>query len=381
MDDSLSLEKMEIEKLNYIPWAKPNLYGNEKDLVAQALQSTWISDGTFVDRFENVVANLIDSKFVLSVSNGTAAIHAAYLSLGIKPGDEIIVPGFGFLAAANIALQMGATPVFAEVDKETWCLNSDGIEKCLSPKTKAIVVVHTYGNVCKMDGIMELSYEKKVPVIEDAAESFASKYKGRYAGSIGNIGSFSFQATKTITTGEGGMVVTNDKELNDRMSLYRNHGMLRKTYYWHELAGYNFRLTNLNAALGCAQLEHLDEIIKDRKRVHLSYIKYLGNEDGITLQKFSNDVEPVMWAFAAKLDPKTFYQGRDKVIEQMKKQQIETRPGFYPPTLMKHLYNSAPLPICEEIGLNVISLPTFTSLSDEQIGYICESLLSLKNSH
>ena len=226
---------------------------------------------------------------------------------------------------------------------------------------------------------MELAHRNKISVIEDAAEAFTSKYKGKYAGSIGEIGTFSFQATKTITTGEGGMVVSNDKELSDRMFLYRNHGMLRKTYFWHEIAGHNFRLTNIQAALGCAQLEHLDEITKERRRVHTTYKRFLKNEAGITLQKFGTNVEPVLWAFAAKLDLKSFPQGRDAVIEQMKEKRIETRPGFYPPSLMKHLYSSSPLPVCEDIGLNIISLPTFPSLTDEQIEYICKSLLNLKN--
>ena len=363
-----------------IPWAKPVFWGNEEELLIEALRSTWISGGPFVNRLENSFQELLSKKFVLTTSNGTSALQLAFLAIGLRPGDEIIVPGFGFLAATNIALQMGVNPVFAEVDSETWCVNSTGIEKCLSPKTKAIVPLHTYGNVCEMDGIMELAYEEKIPVIEDAAEAFASKYKGKYAGSIGDIGTFSFQATKTITTGEGGMVITNAKELNERMSLYRNHGMLRKTYYWHELAGHNFRLTNIQAALGCAQLEHLEKIVIERRRVHSTYNKCLGNEDGITLQKFGPDVEPILWAFAANLDPKAYPKGRDMVISQMKERKIETRPGFYPPTLMKHLYNSDPLPVSEEIGLNVISLPTFPSLGDEQIGYICESLLNLKDS-
>jgi len=369
---------MEIEKFNYIPWAKPDFYGNEKVYVNNALSSSWISGGPYLEEFGNKIAKLTGSKFALPVSNGTVALHAALLAIGVGPGDEVIVPGFGFLAAANIALQIGANPVFAEVDPETWCLNSVGVEKCLTSKTKAIVPIHTYGNVCEMGGIKELAHENKITIIEDAAEAFTSKYKGKCAGSIGEMGTFSFQATKTITTGEGGMVVTNDKELRDRMLLCINHGMLRKTYYWHEIAGHNFRLTNLQAALGCAQLEHLDEITKERRRVHTTYKSFLNNEDGIKLQKFGTDVEPVLWAFTAMLDPKAFPQGRDAVIEQMKGKQIETRPGFYPPTLMKQLYNSGPLPVCEEIGMNVISLPTFSSLSNEQIGYICESLINLK---
>ena len=361
-----------------IPWAKPTFFGDEKELVNAAISSTWVSGGIFVDRLERELANYCNTKYALSVSNGTTAIHVAYLALGIGPGDEIIAPGFGFLAAANIALQMGAKPIFVEVDPETWCMNPVEVEKVLSRHSKAIVPVHTYGNICDMDELLELSAIKKIPLIEDAAEAFASKYKGRLAGSMSVVGTFSFQATKTITTGEGGMVVTNDKELFEKMVLYRNHGMLRKTYYWHELAGHNFRLTNLQAALGCGQFGNLDKIIKERKRVHFKYIECLAGKPEITLQKFPPYVEPVLWALAVKLDPKAYPQGRDTVIEQMKKRQIETRPGFYPPVLMKHIYECPELPVCEEIGRQVISLPSFVSLKNEEIELICENLLALK---
>lgn len=361
-----------------IPWAKPEFWGKEQEYITQALTSTWISGGEFVDRFEHEFATYCGVPYALTSSNGTTAIHMAYLALGIGPGDEVIIPGFGFLAAANIAIQMGAKPVFSEVDPTTWCITAAEIEKCLSPHTKVIVPIHTLGNVCLMDEIISLAETLKIPIIEDAAEAFTSRYKNRLAGTMGTIGTFSFQATKIITTGEGGMVITEDKELYDDMWLYRNHGMLRKQYYWHELAGYNFRLTNLQAALGCAQMEKLPQIVQERKRVHKCYVKHLSKISGLSLQQFLPVVDPVIWAIAVKLDLDAYPQGRDAVIVGMKELGIETRPGFYTPSLQKHLYDCPPLPICEEISRQVISLPTYPTLDDEHIEQICTKLNSLR---
>lgn len=360
-----------------IPWAKPVFWGKEHSYVAEALSSTWISGGPFVERFEQGLAEYCGIPFTLATSNGTTSIHLAYLALGLRSGDEVIVPGFGFLAAANIALQMSVKPVFAEVDPSTWLVTASEIEKCLSSHTKAIVAVHTYGNICDMDDILSLSSQHNIPVIEDAAEAFGSCYKGYKAGSMGTVGTFSFHATKTVTTGEGGMVTTKHQDLYDTMALYRSHGMLRKVYYWHELAGHNFRLTNIQAALGCAQMESIEEIIRGRNRVHLTYLKFLSTMPGVTPQLFMPEVQSVLWALAVKLDPSAFPQGRDAVIQQMRDLQIETRPGFYSPNLME-FYHSPRLPICEEISQQVISLPTFPTLQDEQIEYICHHLHDLR---
>jgi perosamine synthetase len=362
---------------SFIPWAKPTLWGNEQDYLVEALNSTWISGGPYVEWFEREFAKYTGSPFALTSSNGTTAIHMAYLALGLKSGDEVIVPGFGFLAAANLALQFEAKPVFAEVDPATWLVTAQEIEKCLSPKTKIIVPIHSYGNVCEMDKIIELANNHDIPVVEDAAESFSSVYKGHQAGTMGTIGTFSFQATKTITTGEGGMTVTENEELNKLMALYRSHGMLRKVYYWHELPGHNFRMTNLQAALGCAQLEKIDLVIRERNRVYSRYKKYLFNNHGITPQDYSPNVEPVLWSMAIKLDKRAYPQGRDEVMRQMTSLQIETRPGFYSPRFMD-FYSCPRLPISEEISELAISLPTFPSLKNEEIEYICSSLISLQ---
>lgn len=360
-----------------IPWAKPTLWGNEQDYVVDALNSTWISGGSYVEKFEREFAKYTGSPFTLTSSNGTTALHMAFFALGLKPGDEVIVPGFGFLAAANLAMQFGAKPVFAEVDPDTWLITAVEIMKCLSPKTKIIVPIHTYGNVCEIDKIVEVAHNHEIAIVEDAAEAFASQYNGQQAGTFGTIGTFSFQATKTITTGEGGMTITENEEMNNYMALYRSHGMLRKKYYWHELPGHNFRLTNLQAALGCAQLEKLDHVIRERNRVYSHYKKYLSDCYGITPQYFSPDVEPVLWAMAIILDKRAYPQGRDEVMKQMTHLQIETRPGFYSPSFID-FYSCPELPISEEISEQVISLPTYPSLQNGEIEYICNSLISLQ---
>jgi perosamine synthetase len=360
-----------------IPWAKPDFWGKEEQYVLEALSSTWISGGSFIERLESSLAEYCGMSFAAAASNGTTAIHMAYLALGIGPGDEVIVPGFAFLAAANVALHVGAQPVFAEVHPDTWCLTAAAVEECLTPRTKLIVPVHTYGNMCNMDGILAVAEAHGVPVLEDAAEAFGSRYRGRLAGTMGLLGSFSFQATKTITTGEGGMVITSDQALYDLMALYRSHGMLRKRY-WHEVAGHNFRLTNLQAALGIAQFEFLDQIILERRRVYDAYRARFDNASGLAMQYFPPEVEPVLWAMAVKLDPEAFPQGRDEVISQLQTEgAIETRPGFYAASLMD-LYNCPALPICEEISRQVISLPTYPSLSNEQIEFVCDRLMSLR---
>lgn len=301
----------------------------------------------------------------------------ALLALGVGPGDEVIVPGFAFMAAANVVLQLGAQPSFTEVDPATWCMTASGVARRLSPKTKLIVPVHTYGNVCAMDEIMALASGKSIAVLEDAAEAFLSRFNDCLAGTLGTLGTFSFHATKTITTGEGGMVVTSSQELHDRLYLYRNHGMLH-TRYWHEVPGHNFRMTNMQAALGCAQLEKIDQIIFERKRIYASYRKYLSKVPGVALQSFARGVEPVVWAVAVKLEPRAYPQGRDAVMRQLQDAGVESRNGFYAASMLRHLYGCSTLPICEDLARQVISVPTYCSLADGDIEFICSLLDSLR---
>jgi perosamine synthetase len=364
-----------------IPWAKPTIFGNEVQFLTQAVESTWLSDGEFVGRLEKDIAEQFFCNNAIVVSNGTAALDLAYRMVGLGPGDEVIVPGFGFMAAANVAIHQGASPVYADVDENTWCVTANTIDKCISDRTKLIVPIHTYGNVCQMYDIMDLARARGIAVIEDGSEAFGSKIKNQHAGTFGDLATFSFHATKTITTGEGGVILTNDSELAEKLRTYRSHGLLRKKHYWHEVPGHNFRMTNLQAAFGCAQLIHFDQIVVERKRVYNKYKECIASKSGIQLQHYESIVDPVVWTFAIKLNPTRQDISRDCVAAKMKEMGIETRPGFYTPFQMKHIYFSKRNPISEEVSNNVLSLPTYAALSDMEIEYISKTLTSILDRH
>jgi perosamine synthetase len=357
-----------------IPWAKPEFWGDEEGFVVDALRSSWVSGGPFLDRLEREFTEILGSPNVFAVANGTAAIHLSYLVLGVQPGDEIVVPAFGFLAAANMALLMGARPVFADVDPATWCATAETIEPCLTERTKAIVPVHTYGNVCDVEAIRSLADANGIAVIEDAAEALFSSCRGRQAGTVGLLGTFSFQATKTITTGEGGLVVTSDEALVEPLALYRSHGMAGARRYWHYVPGHNFRLTNLQAALGCAQLLHRDEVVAARRLLAARYAERLQGVGGVELQRPTAGADVVLWAMTVRLDPATFAAGRDPVMAAMAADGVETRPGFYPPRAIGLYGDVRPTPQAEEISGSTISLPSFPSLTEEEIDRVCTSL-------
>jgi perosamine synthetase len=356
----------------HIPWAQPHLSGDEDTYLLDAIRSTWISGGRYVDQLEQRIGEHLASPQAVTTSNGTTALHLAYLALGIGPGDEVIVPGFSFAAPANMALAVGATPVFADVEPDTWCLDPEAVAAALTSRTRAIVAVHTYGNVCDMDPIMALAAERSVSVVEDTAEAVFSKYRGRWAGAIGDVGCLSFQATKTITTGEGGMVLCAGAELADMMRLIRNHGM-RERRYFHSVVGHNFRLTNLQAALGCAQLDKLPEILASKQRAHEGYRSGLSGVNGLTLQTFRDGVDPAVWVTGVKLDPAVFGP-RDEVMARMGEAGIETRPGFYAFHSMP-IYPDAPrLPVSQDLADNVITLPSHSGLSEADVERVCQSL-------
>lgn len=360
-----------------IPWAKPCLFGNEKDYVMDALQSTWISGGKYVDRFETEIARILGINHAATTSNGTTALHLALLSLGIGKGDEVIVPDFTFVATANTVIHTGAKPVYVDIDPGTWCIDPEQVERNITDRTKAIIPVHVYGNMCDMDALKEIADKNDLYIIEDTAEAIFSKYRGKYAGSFGELGCFSFHAAKTITMGEGGAVLTNDNELFERMKILRSQGMRKGKRYWHDVIGYNYRLTNMQAAVGCAQLENREQIINEKKRIYKRYLENLSGIEGIEFQFIPEEIEPVMWAVALKIEHEYFRGDRDFLIEQMHKKGIETRPGFYPFSVMP-IYDAPSLPVAEYVGRSVISVPSYSFISDDDIDYICEQLKSLR---
>ena len=366
--------KSKINKM--IPWAKPELFGNEKGFILDALHSTWISDGEYVDRFEADFARLIGTKYAVTTSSGTAALHLALLAAEIGPGDEVIIPDFTFVAPANMVLQIGAKPVYVDINPNTWCIDINEVEKNITDRTKAIIPVHVYGNICDMEALVRTAEDNGIYLIEDVAEAAFSRYRGKSAGSFGALGCFSFQATKAITTGEGGAVVTNDEELSKQVRILRNHGMRAGKRYWHDVVGYNYRLTNIQAAFGCAQLEKIDKMIDEKNRIYRRYLKNLSDLPGIEFQHIPEEVEPVIWAAAIKMSPEYFKGGKDYVMAELLKRNVETRPGFYPFHTMP-LYDAPLLPVAESVSKNIISLPSFISIENSVIDYICDELLSL----
>lgn len=362
-----------------IPWAKPVYFGKEKEYVLDAVNSTWISGGPYVDRLEKDFTAHNGAEHGLTVSNGTAALQLVLAALGIGPGDEVIVPAFSFAAAANMVMNLKAVPVYADINPDTWCMDPRGLEKLISARTRAVLPVHTYGNVCDMEQLGDICDKHRLLLIEDAAEAAFSKYNGKFAGTFGDAGCFSFQATKTMTTGEGGFVLASGSELHNKLLLLRDHGMNKKRRYWHDAAGYNFRMTNLQAALGCAQLENIAAILSEKKRVFRDYQAELGEEKGIKLQTFTPGADPAVWTAAVMLDDAFFPGGRDACIRTLLDKGIETRPGFYPFSAMP-LYKAPRSQVAESVSAKIICLPSFCGLSKEDIAYICGCLKGLRGS-
>jgi perosamine synthetase len=363
-----------------IPWARPMFVGSEKAYVMEALDSTWISGGAYVERFEEEFAKTIKAPYVITTSSGTTALYLAILGLGIGPGDEVIMPGFTFAAIANMVIAAGATPVFCDVDPHTWCIDPQSAEEAITKKTKAICAVHLYGNVCEMDRLAAICRKHRLFLIEDVAEAAMSRYKDRFAGTLSDVAAFSFQATKTIAMGEGGCVTAKNKDLYARMKTIRNHGIDRKRYYWHTVIGHNFRLPNLQAAIGCAQLEKIQTILLRRKELAQVYREQLEKIPGVIEQQIKSNVDPAVWAIAVKIDPKVWGKSRDRLLAQLLEAGIEGRPGFYPLQTMPLYQGFArrTLPVATDVGANILSLPFFLGLTEKQIIWMCDQLRRLR---
>lgn len=352
-----------------IPWGKPHFWGKEREYLNKAFDSTWISGGQYVDQLESEFAKFHGYSHGLAVANGTCSIFLSLKVLNIGPGDEVLIPGFGFIAALNMVLEVGATPVFCDIDPETMLIDVAEVAKKITPKTKAVLPIHTYGNVCDMTALRELADKHGFAVLEDVAEATFSKYSGKYAGTFSELSSFSFQTTKTITTGEGGMILTNDSSLDQKIRKLRSHGMGAKKY-WHEGVAYNFRLTNLQAAIGVAQFEFRDEIIKQRNELYQKFVEGFSSFSAFKLQKYKSEVDPVVWAFPLVLNPGNKYS-RDDLMAKLASEGIETRPGFYTADVLP-AYEAPFLPHSRFIAENTITIPFYIGITDGEISYMLD---------
>jgi perosamine synthetase len=355
-----------------IKWAEPDISEIEINYINQAIQSGWISGGPFIEELEKQLANILKCKYAILTSNGTTAIHLAFIGLGLKPGDEIIIPSFGYHAATNIANLMGLNVRFCDVDLSTYCISASKFEEMIGEKTKVLVLIHTYGNVGNLDKILKVCKEKNISVIEDAAEAFGVKYHDNYVGTIGTIGTFSFHASKSITTGEGGLVVTNDDNLAERLLLFRSHGVKENKYY-HLVPGHNFRLTNLQAAMGLAQLKRIEYFLQKRNKIFNYYKSKLKNFQKIILPSFSENIEPLPWTYPIRL--KNYEEDqRDKLIDFFSHHGIETRRAFYCAEELPYIKTKDTFSNSIMLSRSVLSLPIHTSISIADLDKICDTL-------
>ena len=363
----------------HIPIAEPALIGNEKKYVLDCVDSGWISSaGKYVKMFEDMFSQFCGVDYAVSCCNGTAALRLILLALGIGSGDEVIVPSFTFVATANAVLSCGAKPIFVDSDITTWNIDPSLVEKLITPNTKAIIPVHIFGCPVDMDPILAIAKKYDLFVIEDAAEAHGAEYKGRKVGSFGVASMFSFYGNKIITTGEGGMIVTNDLELSKKIRQLSSHGMSPTDRYWFPVVGYNYRMTNIAAAIGLAQLEKIDWHLERRKLVNAKYVSILSNDDRIVLQHQPEWACSSFWMNSVLIKD-TSKISRDDVMSRLLEAGIETRPLFYPMHTLP-IYKSdlnGELGVSERIAFNGLSLPSFATLDYETIEYICDKFLQI----
>ncbi len=360
----------------FIPVAQPDLSGNESKYVNQCLSSSWISSkGKFIDRFERDFAKFIGAKYAIATSNGTTALHLSLTALGIGEKDEVLVPDLTFIASANTIVYTGAKAILVDVDRQNWNIDPRKIEDKISSTTKAIMIVHLYGNPADMNKIMPIAKKSGLFVIEDAAEAHGAEVRinntWKKVGSIGEAGCFSFYGNKIITTGEGGMVVTNNKELAEKMRVLRDHGQKPDRRYYHEVIGFNYRMTNLQAAIGCAQLERIKEFIRKKREIAKLYNQYLRNIPGVTLPKEEAYAKNVYWMYSVLLD-KPYPKTRDQLINLLLRDKIESRPFFYPIHQLPPYRQRGNFQNADYLSTHGMNLPSSITLQEVEIKRICD---------
>jgi perosamine synthetase len=356
------------------PWLGPK----ERVLLNECLTTRWVSSqGRFVGEFERAFAGYCGVKHGVATTNGTAALHLALACLGIGPGDEVIVPALSFVGTANPVMYCGATPVFVDSVPDTWNLDPSAVEKAVTRKTRAIIAVHLYGHAAHMDELLTIARRHGLHVIEDACEAHGGEYRGAKLGSLGTIGCFSFYANKVITTGEGGMLITNNGAIAEKARLLRDHGMSKKRKYWHSQIGYNYRMTNLQAALGVAQIERIERVLVRKRRQARLYNSLLREVPGITVPREATWARHIYWLYTVLIEGR-YKLSRKKLMKALALRGVETRPMFYPITTMPPYRNgNHRFPVAERISKRGLSLPSFPLLKENRIREICAVIRGL----
>ena len=359
-----------------IPVCEPTLGGNELKYVQQAIESNWISSaGRFIRDFEARFAEICGVQYGIACANGTVAMHLAMATLGLEPGDEVIIPTFTMIATANAVTYCGAKPVLVDMEPNYWQMDIDQVEAKITPRTRAIVPVHIYGHPTDMQPLMALAEKHGLLVIEDAAEAHGAEYQGRRTGGLGHAAGFSFYGNKIITTGEGGMVTTNDRNLAQLAWNLRDHAFSHERHFWHKFVGFNYRMTNLQAAVGLAQVEQLDGFVAARRRNALEYNRRLHGIPGIRTPAEAPWAKNVYWMYGILVDEQEYGMSRDALRKVLADHGIETRTFFIPmhcqPVYWKQ-YQGERYPVAEDLCRRGFYLPSASSLALDEIEYVAE---------
>ena len=357
----------------------PSITQKEIDYVTDAVTNAWYGNANiYHERFERAFAEYVGRRYAIALPSCTSAIHLALAALGVGPGDEVVLPEATWIASSAPVTYVGATPVFADIDERTWCLSPRSFEECLTPRTKAVIPVDLYGNMPDMDAILEIAQRHRIAVIEDAAEAIGSEYKGRRAGSFGNASVFSFHGSKTLTTGEGGMLVTDDDDLRARALFLRDHGRKPgdKMFFNHEVA-YKYKMSSMQAALGLAQLERVDELLARKRLIFGWYEKNLRDVKGIELNYGAPETQNVYWMVTAVLDPRIGLK-KEKLMRLMDEQQIDCRPFFFPLSSIPAYFETEQARLARARNRTAyrvtpygINLPSGLNLTEDNVAFVC----------
>lgn len=362
-----------------IPVNEPKFGSREKELLLDCIETGWVSsDGPYIKQFEELFASFIGLKYGVAVCNGTAAIEAALFALNVSPGDEVIMPTFTIISCAVATVRLGARPVLVDIDPELWTMDVGMIEKKITPKTKVIMPVHIYGHPVDMDPLMEIASRYRLWVMEDAAEAHGAEYKGRKCGSMGNVSSWSFYANKIVTTGEGGMVLTDDPVLAERARSFRNLCFKPERRFYHTELGYNFRMTNMQAALGVAQTERIEESVTRKRRLGSYYREHLRNIPGVRFQSEKPWAKSVYWMYSIEIDESAGMTA-ETVMKKLGERGIDTRPFFLgmheqPVLRGMGLFVGEHYPHADRASRQGLYLPSGMALTEEQVDVVCKEL-------
>jgi perosamine synthetase len=351
--------------MSFIPVSKPCLDLADTASILEAVESGWISSlGAFIDEFERKFADLVGVKYAVTVSNGTTGLHLALKALGIGMGDEVIIPDLTFVATANAVIHANAKPIMVDVCRESYCIDPQSIISALTPRTRAIIPVHLYGHPANMNVIMKIAEENNLLVIEDAAEAHGALLGETKVGAFGHCGVFSLYANKIITTGEGGVITTNSEELYKKLRHLRDHAMSKSKRYWHDEVGFNYRMTNIQAALGVSQINKISYFLDERAKILNKYKLALASSR-VECNPHLIGATPVNWMVCVVVNGLKRTQ-RDLILSLMKEKDIDARPFFYPISMLP-MYENVSNPISSELSESGLNLPTYVGISDEEI--------------